>query len=367
MRYIHEQVNWPEFQWDSASLSDKLAATRHQQGLFAGRIQALGLRDSRQALLDALSDEVHSSSGIEGEHLDRAQVRSSIARRLGIDAGALTPSDRTIEGVVEMTLDATQRYEARLTVERLAGWHSCLFPTGWSGLRRIAVGRFRDDARGPMEVVSGPIGRERVHYVAPAAHRVEGEMASMLGWFNAGGPLDPVLKAALAHLWFVTIHPFDDGNGRIARAIADLSLARADGSGRRYYSMSAQILKQKREYYDILERTQKGSMDITPWMNWFLGCLANAIDGAGQVVGAALAKTHFWDAVPDGSVNERQRLMLNKLLDGFDGKLTTTKWAKIAKCSHDTALRDIQDLITKGILSQGPAGGRSSSYILLGR
>lgn len=362
--YIHERLDWPQFRWSLEALAEQLAATRHRQGLFVGRVQALGFRKTQEAVLDALTEEVQKSSEIEGERLEREQVRSSIARRLGIEVGALTPADRHVEGVVEMILDATQNYAVELTAERLFAWHSAMFPSGWSGLHRITIGAWRDDARGPMQVVSGPTGREHVHYQAPAASRVEKEMATFLAWINGHESLDPVLRAALAHLWFVTIHPFDDGNGRIARAIADMLLARAENSALRFYSMSAQIRKERKAYWDILERTQKGGMDITPWMDWFLLCLDRAIQGKEGVVGAVLTKAAFWDSVPDGAVNERQRLMLNKLLDGFEGKLTNKKWAAIAKCSSDTALRDIQDLLRKGILIRDEAGGRSTSYFL---
>jgi Fic family protein len=363
-RYIHESAEWPRFRWDLAALAEPLAATRHRQGLFAGRTQALGFAKTQEAVLEALTEEVQKSGEIEGEKLDREQVRSSIARRLGIEIGALTPADRHVEGVVEMTLDATRNYAEELTAERLLGWHAAMFPSGRSGLHRIRVGAWRDDSKGPMQVVSGPIGRQRVHYEAPAAARIEDEMAALFAWFNGPNLFDPVLKAALAHLWFVTIHPFDDGNGRIARAIADTALSRAENSGLRFYSMSAQIRKERKAYYDILEATQKGDMDVTPWMKWFLGCLDRAIQAAEGTVDAVLIKARFWSSIPDGTVNERQRLMLNRLLDGFEGKLTNRKWATITKCSADTALRDIQDLVRKNILVPGEAQGRSASYSL---
>lgn len=362
--YIHERPDWPRFRWDLAAIAEQLAATRHRQGLFAGRVQALGFRKTQEAVLESLTDEAQKSSEIEGERLDRKQVRSSIARRLGIDIGALTPADRRVEGVVEVILDATQNYTRPLTAERLFGWHSAMFPSGWSETGRIKVGAWRDDSTGPMQVVSGAIGRARVHFEAPSAHRLDGEMVSFLRWFNGPDLFDLVLKSALVHLWFVTIHPFDDGNGRIARAIADMALARAENSSQRFYSMSAQIRKERKAYYDVLESMQKGDLDVTPWMGWFLGCLDRAIMGAETVADSALAKARFWDLVPDGTVNERQRIMLNRLLDGFEGKLTNKKWATIAKCSADTALRDIQDLVIKGLLVPGEAGGRSTSYSL---
>jgi Fic family protein len=363
-RYIHERRDWPRFHWDSASLTNPLAAVRHRQGRLVGRLEALGFGFQDEAVLATLTQEVVTSSEIEGEVLDRRQVRSSIARRLGIDIGALARVDRAVEGVVEMVLDATRRFEAPLTAERLFGWHAALFPTGRSHLRRIRVGKWRDDREGPMQVVSGPIGRERVHYEAPAAERLPGEMAAFLDWFEAAGAADPVLRAALAHLWLVTIHPFDDGNGRIARAVADLALARSDGSARRFYSMSAQIRLERNDYYDLLERTQKGTLDVTPWMEWFLGCLGRAAAGAEATLETVLAKARFWERHGAAMLNERQRRILNALLDGFDGKLTTSKYAKTTGCSQDTALRDIEALIHLGALIKDGAGGRSTSYSL---
>jgi len=307
---------------------------------------------------------VVKSSEIEGQKLDADQVRSSVARRLGIDIGGLQPADRHVEGVVEMMLDATQHYDDRLTAERLFGWHASLFPTGRSGMHRITVGAWRDDRTAPMQVVSGPVGRERVHFEAPAAGRLEVEMQRFLEWFNGDAAMEPVLKAALAHLWFVTIHPFDDGNGRIARAIADLSLARSEGSSQRFYSMSAQILEERGEYYGILERTQRGTMDVTAWMEWFLGCLTLAIEGAQAALSGVIDKARYWEKLRDVPLNERQRLVINKLLEGFEGKLTTSKWAALTKTSTDTALRDIQQLVERGVLVRKAAGGRSTSYSL---
>jgi Fic family protein len=301
---------------------------------------------------------------MQGEILDLDQVRSSIARRLGMNIGALVAADRNVEGVVEMMLDATQKYSTPLTAERVAGWHASLFPTGYSGMRKIAVGRWRDDARGPMQVVSGAVGHERVHFEAPAAKRLKKEMTLFIKWFNGTGNTDPVLRAGLAHLWFVTVHPFEDGNGRIARAIADMALARSEQSSQRFYSMSAQIRIERKTYYDILEKTQKGGVNITSWLEWFLGCLDRAFDGTEETLGSVLRKAHFWERHEDTSFNDRQRLMLNKLLDGLEGKLTSSKWAKIAKCSQDTALRDILDLVNHGILAKDPGGGRSTSYSL---
>ena len=360
--YIHELPNWPRFQWNSDGLAKQLAVVRLRQGRLIGRMQALGFRQQEEAVLTTLTEDVLKSSEIEGEILDRDQVRSSIARRLGIEAGALPPADRTVEGVVEMMLDATQNFKSELTEERLFGWHASLFPTGRSGMSKIIVGAWRDEKSGPMRVVSGAFGREKVHYEAPAAGRLAAEMKSFLEWFNAEDNTDPVIKAALAHLWFVTIHPFGDGNGRIARAIADTSLARSEDSSQRFYSMSAQIRIERKAYYDMLEATQKGELDITPWLEWFLGCLDRAFDGAEKTLAAVFQKADFWKKFAAAKINQRQRDILNHLLDGFEGKLTSSKWALIEKCSPDTALRDIQDLVDQGILARDEGGGRSTSY-----
>ncbi len=361
---IHEMANWPNFRWDSALVEEPLAAVRHRQGRIIGRMESLGFDLRREAVLESLTEEIQKSSEIEGEMLDREQVRSSIARRLGMDIGALPTVDRNVEGIVEMMLDATRRYDAALSPERLFDWHASLFPTGRSGMRRIAVGGWRDDSRGPMQVVSGPIGHEKVHFVAPAASRLQREMLEFLDWFNAERMTDPVLKAGIAHLWFVTIHPFDDGNGRIARAIADMALARSEGTSQRFYSMSGQICKERRDYYRILEDSQKGTLDVTNWIEWFLGCLGRAFDGAETMLRSVLNKASFWDAHRGEPLNDRQRKLLNKMPDGFVGKLTTSKWAKIAKCSQDTAGRDIHDLVQRGILTKESAGGRSTNYTL---
>lgn len=363
--YIHERPDWPRFYWDQATLASPLAAVRHRQGRLIGRMESLGLRLSEEAVFRTLTQDVLKSSEIEGEILDVEQVRSSLARRLGLEIGALAAADRHVDGVVAMMLDATQRYKVPLTEERLFGWHAALFPTGWSGLRPIRAGTWRDDRAGPMQVVSGPIGKERVHYQAPTADRLPAEMARFLDWFNGTGPVDPVLKAALAHLWFVTIHPFDDGNGRIARAIADMALVRSEQSPKRFYSMSAQIRVERSDYYDILERTQKGSLEVTPWMQWFLGCLDRAFDGAERILSGVLRKARFWEVHAGAPFNERQRKVVNRLLDGFEGKLTSSKWARLAQCSQDTAHRDIVDLIGRGILAKDVAGGRSTSYALI--
>lgn len=362
--YIHALQAWPGFAWSSHDLADRLAAVRHRQGRLLGRMEALGFELRAEAVLLTLTEEVLKSSEIEGELLDKEQVRSSLARRLGMDVGALAPVDRDVEGVVEMMLDATQNYRAPLTDARLFAWHAALFPTGRSGMTKIMVGGWRDDASGPMQVVSGPMGRETVHYEAPAAARLESEMAAFIGWCNGGAPLDPVMKAAIAHLWFVTIHPFEDGNGRIARAIADMMLARSEGSPQRFYSMSAQIRRERQAYYAILERTQKGGLDITDWLRWFLDCLDRAFDGAEEILAKVLRKARFWEAMAGQALNERQRKVLNRLLDGFEGKLTSSKWAALTRTSPDTALRDISDLVTRGVLVKDEAGGRSTRYSL---
>jgi Fic family protein len=362
--YIHERSGWPALDWDSGRISQQLAEVRHRQGRLIGRMEALGFQLRTEAVLDTLTEDVLKSSEIEGEKLDRDQVRSSIARRLGIDIAGVTTADRNVEGVVEMMLDATQHYDEPLTAQRLFDWHAALFPTGRSGMSRINVGAWRDDKKGPMQVVSGPIGKERVHYEAPVAARLRGEMKKFLVWFEKENSTDLVLKAGLAHLWFVTIHPFDDGNGRIARAIADMVLARSERSPQRFYSMSAQIQKERKSYYEILEATQKGDVDVTRWLEWFLVCLGRAFDRAETILAAVLSKARFWDRFAATEFNERQRSMINRLLNGFEGKLTSSKWAKLEKCSQDTALRDIEDLIKKGALTKDSAGGRSTSYSL---
>lgn len=363
MTYIHERKDWPNLRWSDEHLAQPLAAVRHRQGRLIGHMEALGFPLREEAVLQALTEDVIKSSEIEGEVLDRDQVRSSIARRLGMDIGGLVPADRNVEGVVEMMLDATQSYTKPLSAERLFAWHAALFPTGRSGMSRITVGAWRNGDDGPMQVVSGPIGRERVHFEAPEAGRLDGEMARFLDWFETSA-LDPVLKAGIAHLWFVTIHPFDDGNGRIARAIADMALARAEGTAQRFYSMSAQIRAERNDYYDMLESTQKGDVDITLWLLWFIGCLDRAFDGAETILASVLRKARFWESVAGQPLNDRQRKVINRLLDGFEGKLTNAKWGALTNTSSDTALRDINDLVQRGILTKDEAGGRSTSYSL---
>ena len=366
-RYIHALPEWPKFHWNDKTLAEQTAAVRHRQGRLIGRMLALGFPLRDEAVLNTLTEDVLKSSEIEGEILDKEQVRSSIARRLGIEAGALSPSDRNVDGVVEMMLDATQKYQEPLDAERLFGWHASLFPTGRSGMSRIVVGAWREDKQGPMQVVSKAYSdRPRVHYQAPAAPLLEAEMKAFLDWFNGEQPIDPVLKAALAHLWFVTIHPFDDGNGRIARAVADMALARSEDSTQRFYSMSAQIRLERNAYYDMLEATQRSAdLDVTKWLQWFLACLDRAFSDAETILAAVFRKAEFWQKHRAAPINERQRDMLNRLLDGFEGKLTSSKYAAIEKTSPDTALRDITDLVERGILKKDEGGGRSTSYSLV--
>jgi len=362
--YIYELKDWPHFRWNEKILSKPLASVSRKQGRLIGRMEALGFRLRAEASLQSLTEDVVKSSEIEGEFLDREQVRSSIARRLGIEVGGLAHTDRHVEGVVEMILDATEGYDTPLTEERLFAWHSALFPAGRSGMVKINIGGWRSDQSGPMQVISGPLGRERLHYQAPAAKRVKKEMETFLEWYNGYRAIDMLLKAGVAHLWFVTIHPFDDGNGRIARAITDQTLACSEQSSQRFYSMSAQIRKERSAYYNILEATQKADLDLTHWLEWFLGCLDAALEGAETTLGAVLKKARFGETHAGASFNDRQRIILNQLIDGFQGKLTSSRWAKLAKCSQDTALRDIDDLIRRNVLTRDAPGGRSTSYSL---
>jgi Fic family protein len=362
--YIHERKDWPEFSWNQAALTKRLAEVRHAQGRLLGRMEALGFSLREEATLQTLTQDVVKTSEIEGEKLDAGQVRSSLARRMGLDIGALPPIDRNVEGIVEVMLDATRQHDESLTTERLFDWHAALFPTGRTGMRRITVGGWRTEKSGPMQVVSGPIGREKVHYEAPEADRLKKEMTRFLKWCNTAPTVDPVIQSALAHFWFVTIHPFEDGNGRIARAIADLMLARSEKTGQRFYSMSAQIQRERKAYYDVLERCQKGTLDITEWIEWFLNCLQHAIAASEQTLEAVLVKAGFWKTHEGLAINERQRKVINRLLDGFEGKLTSSKWAKLTKCSQDTALRDINELVSRKVLVKDEAGGRSTGYTL---
>jgi Fic family protein len=360
-KYIYEYANWTNFIWRETAINNVFGEVRNLQGKIIGQMSTLGFAIQEDAKLTTLTLDVVKSSEIEGENLEYKQVRSSIARRLGINTAGIIPSNRNIEGVVEMMLDATQNYSKPLTNKRIFGWHSALFPSGYSGMNKIKSGSYRS---GEMQIVSGAMGKEKVHYEAIPASKVKKEMEIFLKWFNSKTPMDPVLKAAIAHFWFIIIHPFDDGNGRIARAISDLMLARADGTSERYYSMSSQILVERKKYYDVLQKVQHSKGDITDWLNWFLNCLKNSLLATEVTFKNTFRKTEFWKIHENTSINERQRLLLNKLFEGFDGKLKTSKWAKIAKCSPDTALRDIKDLIEKGILRQEQQGGRSTNYEL---
>jgi Fic family protein len=362
--YIHERNGWPKFKWDQSKLTDLLAEVRHRQGRLLGRMEGLGFRLRGEATLTTLIQDVMKTSEIEGEKLDPEQVRSSLARGLGMDVAGAVRVGRNVEGIVEVMLDATRNHDTPLSEERLFDWHAALFPTGRSGMQEIVVGAWRKDASGPMQVVSGPLGREKVHYEAPGANRLNKEMTEFIDWFNAPPETDLVMKSALAHFWFVTIHPFEDGNGRIARALGDLLLARAEKSAQRFYSLSAQIQQERNGYYDILEKSQKGSLDVTLWAEWYLGCLQRALGASEKTLEVVLTKARFWETHAGQSFNDRQREVINRLLDGFEGKLTSSKWAKLTKCSQDTALRDISDLVERKVLVKEEAGGRSTSYRL---
>lgn len=360
--YIWQATDWPVWRYDLTKLAGPLADVCRAQGMLMGRLADVGMSLRDQASLSALTDDVVKTSEIEGEQLNVESVRSSIARRLGMDIGALAPVDRHVDGVVDMVLDATGHCDAPLTTERLFGWHAALFPTGFSGLTRIRVGTWRDDATGPMQVISGQGLRQRVHFEAPPAAQLPAEAKRFLSWVNASTADPALIKAGLGHLWLVTLHPFDDGNGRIARAVGDLLLARADGSPQRFYSLSAQIQRERKDYYNVLERTQKDTLDVTEWLMWFLGALHRAVNSTHHTLDAVLVKAKFWQHKSGMPLNERQIKLLNRLLDGFDGKLTSSKWASIAKCSPDTALRDINELIALGALRKLQSGGRSTAY-----
>ncbi|KAB7549723.1 Fic family protein [Verminephrobacter eiseniae] len=366
-RYIWQADDWPHWRYDLSALMSPLTEVSRAQGLLLGRLADVGLALRDQASLAALTEDVVKTSEIEGEVLNVESVRSSIARRLGVDIGAVAPVDRNVEGVVEMVLDATSHAAAPLTAERLWGWHAALFPTGYSGMDRIAVGQWREDADGPMQVVSGPVGRRKVHFQAPPAEALPVETEKFLSWANEDIGEPALVKAGLAHLWLVTLHPFDDGNGRIARAVGDLFLARADGSPQRFYSLSAQIQREREDYYDVLERIQKGPLDVTDWLSWFLGTLVRAVASAQTTLDAVLVKVRFWQRWAGTPLNERQVKLLNRLLDGFEGKLSSSQWAAIAQCSPDTALRDITQLLELGVLKKSPGGGRSTGYELAGQ
>jgi len=361
VKYIYQYENWPDFRWDEKAIQDILGKVRYLQGKIFGQVGVLGFSIKEETLLSTLTLDVLKSSEIEGEILNYEQVRSSIARRLGLPYAGMVHTDRNVEGVVEMMLDATQKYDYPLDHERIFGWHAALFPTGWIGMHRIDTGCYR---KGEMQIVSGAMGKEKIHYQAPSYQLVKQEMDTFLEWLNKETSIDGVLKATIAHFWFIIIHPFDDGNGRIARAITDMLLARSESSSQRFYSLSNQILNEKKNYYDILQKVQHSDGDITEWLSWFLNCLHRALISTEETLKKVLLKADFWEKHRETLLNSRQRLMLNKLLDGFDGKLKTSKWAKITKCSADTALRDIKDLIEKGILKQEESGGRSTNYEL---
>ncbi len=363
--WIHEHSTWPHFTWNEAELSTQLAKIRHEQGLLLGRMENLGFPLRQEASLLMLTSDILKSSAIEGESLSRHEVRSSLARRLGIEVAGLVPVSRAVDGLVEMMLDATQNFAKPLTEKRLFAWHRALFPSGFSGMHPIVTGHWRTDGHGPMQVVSGPIGKEKVHFEAPAADRLEEEMRFFLHWFNEESELDPLIKAGIAHLFFVTIHPFEDGNGRIARAIGDMALALADATPFRFYSLSAQIERERKDYYLQLERQQRAEPDITSWLSWFLSCLGRAFEAAKKSLDGVLFKARFWKGLQAFSLNARQQKILARMLeDDFEGAMHTAKYAKMAKCSKDTALRDIQELKSLGIFLQNPGGGRSTSYRL---
>ncbi|MDF1547695.1 MAG: Fic family protein [Bacteroidales bacterium] len=362
--YLYKNQNWPIFEWNSEKLMPLLSYVRNKQGRLIGKMGAIGFELRNEANLEILTQEIIKSTEIEGEFLDREQVRSSIARRLGIEISGMVYSERNVDGIVDLMLDATRNYDKELNKERLFSWHISLFPTAQSGMYKIVAGNWRDDSTGPMQVVSGALGKEKVHYQAPPAAQIENEMRIFLDWFNLEQNTDLVFKAAIAHLWFVTIHPFEDGNGRISRALSDMLLARSDEQSYRFYSMSAQIRKERSSYYDILEKTQRSGLDITNWLEWFLNCLMHAIENSEKLLEKIIYKHSFWLKHSKVNINDRQSKILNMLMEDFKGVLNTTKWAKIGKCSQDTALRDIQDLIEKGILAKSLQGGRSTNYEL---
>lgn len=363
--FIHQKENWPNFEWENDEIVNLLSEARNLQGRLIGKMESLGFDLRNEALLETLTLDVLKSSEIEGEYLNPDQVRSSIARKLGMEIAGSVESDRNVDGVVEMMLDATQNCFNPLTKERLFDWHAALFPTGRNGMYKITVGDWRKDSTGPMQVVSGALGKEKVHFQAPDSILIEKEINQFLYWFNNNIKIDLVIKAAIAHLWFVTIHPFEDGNGRITRAITDMLLAQSDKSNQRFYSISAQIRLERKGYYELLEKTQKGNLDITEWLKWFLNCLINSLKSTDSILIRVLFKADFWTKHSKISLNERQMKLLNKILDGFDGNVTSSKWAKIAKCSKDIAIRDINDLIDKNILQKDTAGGRSTNYKLM--
>ncbi|MEQ8477915.1 Fic family protein [Fulvivirga sp.] len=362
--YFYQHQDWPTFKWDNDLILPHVSKVRDLQGRLIGRMEHMGFELRDEAVLETITEDVIKSSEIEGETLNAREVRSSVARRLGMEISGLPTAGKDVEGVVEMMLDATQNYKQPLTKDRLCGWHAALFPTGRSGMHKITVGEWRNDQQGPMQVVSGPMGKEKVHYTAPEASYLENEMNHFLNWFNTNENIEPVIKSAVAHLWFVSIHPFDDGNGRIARAIADSQLARADRTNQRFYSMSGQIMESKKGYYDILESTQKGNLDISQWLVWYFERLEDALEATNETLSQIVTKAKFWELHKSTAFNERQRMMINRLQGEFVGKLSSSKWAKMTKVHRDTALRDIQDLVNKGVLEDSGEGGRSTNYIL---
>lgn len=362
-RYIWQRSDWPNFRWDRDSVLDSLSRLSNLHGILKGRLSAMGIKTRENAVLTAMTDEITNSSEIEGVALHPQSVRSSIARKLGIQDDGLLFEDHYVEGLVDVMFDAVNHCKDGITSERLFGWHAALFPLGRSGMNKITVGDWRKGDE-PMQVVSGAMGHETIHFEAPPSKEVANEMTSLMQWVNSSN-LSPFIMAAIAHLWLVTIHPFDDGNGRISRTLTDMVIARMDTDGNRYYSMSAEINRRKKEYYNILESTQKGNMEITPWITWFISTLENAIKRTLEMVETTLQKSRFWDTLEDVAINERQRKIINRLWDNFEGKLTSSKWAKICHCSQDTASRDIKDLIVKGILKESGEGGRSTNYLLV--
>lgn len=363
MQYIHQREDWAQFRWDTASLATALAQVRYKQGILLGRMKSFGFSLQTEASLEALTASISMSAAIEGEAFSKVQVRSSLARKLGVNIGGLTKTERNVEGFVDVMLDAVQNHTQALTKERLLGWHASLFPTGYSGLHKIHVAAWRTEASGSMQVVSGRIGHETVHFEAPSAQRIEKEMEDYLQWLNTENDIDPVIKSAIAHLYFLTIHPFEDGNGRIARTIADYVLAKSEETEQRYYSLTAQIEREKESYYQILEQTQKGDLDITAWLMWYISLFHHALDAAENIMAQVQRKADIWKKANMFTLNERQRTVINRLLDGFEGKLNNSKYAKLAKCSPDTALRDLKELVDFGIVQQGEGGGRSTHYV----
>lgn len=365
MKWIHEQPDWPRFRWDEKVINQKLIKLRHEQGRLLGRMESLGFSLQTEASLNMLTDDAVKSSAIEGEQLDREEVRSSIAEKLGMDSGNHPVPSRHADGIVEVLFDATHNYHEPLTAERLCAWHEALFPRGYSGLTPIVVGTWRPPSAGAMQVISGPYGKRRVHFEAPEANRLPAEMQAFIHGFENESDIDPVLKAGIAHFWFVTVHPFEDGNGRIARAIADMALSRADQNQQRFYSMSSQIEAERKDYYKQLERAQRGTLDITNWLDWFLGCLQRAIEKAGESLSAVLHKARIWERLSPHPLNQRQRPVLNRMLTNVEGYMNTSKYARMTNCSNDTALRDINALVKWGVLVKNPARGRSTSYRLV--